>query len=189
MRTHVALLRAVNLGGHNRVPMADLREAVQSLGHGAVATYLQSGNVVLTGDGADPRALAAALAAVVESRCGVRTDVVVLTRPALAAVVAANPFPDEDDPRHLHVLFQQGGAGPDAGPAVAAAVEAARAKGGRDDAAVVDGTLYLRTPDGLGRSELAAQLTRRPVERALGAPGTMRNWTTVTRLLAMLDEG
>jgi uncharacterized protein (DUF1697 family) len=188
VRTHVALLRGVNVGGRNRLPMADLREAVASLGHRDVATYVQSGNVVLTSDEPDPLALATALAAAVERRCGVRADVVVLTRAELARVVAGNPFPDEDDPKHLHVVFQQDGAGPGAADAVAAAVEAARAKGSQDDAVVAHGTVYLRTPGGLGRSELAAQLSLRPSERALGGPGTMRNWATTTRLLAMLED-
>ena len=70
--------------------------------------------------------------------------------------------------------------------AVAAAERRARDKGGRDQAKVVGRTVYLRTPDGLGRSELAAQLARSN-PAALDRGGTARNWATVTRLLAMLD--
>ena len=70
--------------------------------------------------------------------------------------------------------------------AVAAAERRARDKGGRDQAKVAGRTVYLRTPDGLGRSELAAQLARRdPAAGDRG--GTARNWATVTKLLAMLD--
>ena len=189
MRTHVALLRGVNVGGRNRIAMADLRDVVAGLGHRDVATYVQSGNVVLTADdGTDPAALAADLARAIARACDVRPDVVVLPRDALARVVERNPYPDEQDPKHLHVLFQQDGAATGAAEAVAGAVERARAKGSPDDARIVDGTLYLHTPAGLGRSDLAAQLDRRAVSSALGGPGTMRNWSTVTRLLALLDE-
>jgi uncharacterized protein (DUF1697 family) len=72
---------------------------------------------------------------------------------------------------------------PDAIAAIAAAQESARVRGSRDEAVVVGSTLFLRTPDGLGRSELAAQLARSSGQ----APGTVRNWATVTRLMAMLD--
>src|SRR5664280_2156271 len=66
--THVALLRGINVGGRNRVAMADLREVVTSLGHTEVTTYVQSGNVVFTSPDADTGALVAAL----EQRIGER---------------------------------------------------------------------------------------------------------------------
>ena len=65
------------------------------------------------------------------------------------------------------------------------AQQRARAKGSRDEAVPVGRTLFLWTPDGLGRSELAAQLARSGAQ----ADGTARNWATVTRLAAMLDTG
>lgn len=193
MATHVALLRGINVGGRNRVAMADLRDAVTALGHRDVRTVLQSGNVVLTSDEPDPEALASAMERAVADACGVRADVVVLPAAALARVAAANPFPDEDDPTHLHVRFARGAGGDGrsrgagAAEALAAAVERARAAGSRDDARAAAGAVYLRTPDGLGRSRLAAELERPAVVRALGGPGTLRNWATVTRLLDLLD--
>src|SRR5579871_1035030 len=63
MATHIALLRGINVGGRNKVAMADLREVVAGLGHTDVATYIQSGNVVFTSDEADTEALATALEA------------------------------------------------------------------------------------------------------------------------------
>ena len=109
---HVALLRGINVGRAKRVAMADLRGIVESLGHRDVATYVQSGNVVLTAadDHAEPAALASALERAIAAGSDVRPDVVVLTRDALARVVANNPYADEDDPKHVHVAFQQGGA-------------------------------------------------------------------------------
>jgi uncharacterized protein (DUF1697 family) len=186
MPTHLALLRGVNVGGRNKVAMADLRRVVESLGHGDVTTYIQSGNVVFTSERTDTAAIAGELERALAETVGVRSSVVVLSRAELAQVVADNPFPDEADPKHLHAVFR--GAEPDAeeAAAVAAAERRARGKGSRDQAKVAGRTVYLRTPDGLGRSELAAQLAR-AAPAAADRGGTARNWATVTRLLAMLD--
>jgi uncharacterized protein (DUF1697 family) len=91
MPTHVALLRGINVGGRNRVAMADLREVVLGLGHTEVATYIQSGNVVFTSEEADTARIAAALERAIAKHLGVRPTVVVLTRAELAQVVADNP--------------------------------------------------------------------------------------------------
>jgi uncharacterized protein (DUF1697 family) len=175
MPSHVALLRGINVGGRGRVAMADLREVVASLGYEDVATYVQSGNVVFTAEAPDAAALEAAIA----KRLDVSPAVVVLSREELEQVVARNPWPDERDGKHLHVIFTAGE--PDADVVAAAQEKAA----GGDEARIVDGTLYMHTPNGLGRSKLAAELSRRGPK-----DGTARNWTTVTKLLAMLsDEG
>ena len=187
MRTHVALLRGINVGGHAKVPMAELRDVVTSLGHRDVATYIQSGNVVLTATDVGTDELADALEDAIDARLGLRPAVVALTRAELADVVARNPFPGETDPTHLHVAFHRGPLGPADVDAVAAAEQRARAKGSEDEVRPDGAVLYLRTPHGIGRSELAAQLARRG--RAAPPQTTARNWATVTRLLAMLDEG
>jgi uncharacterized protein (DUF1697 family) len=187
MPTHVALLRGINVGGRNRVAMAALREVVQSLGHTEVATYIQSGNVVFTSADADTARIAGALERAIADRLGVRPKVVVLTRDQLARVVADNPFPDESNPRHVHAVFRNEPPGPDELAAVAAAEQRARDQRSRDQARVVGGTLFLHTPDGLGRSELAAELTRVGRSRTAELAGTARNWATVQKLLALCD--
>lgn len=183
MPTHVALLRGINVGGHNRVAMADLRELVIGLGHSDVATYIQSGNVVFTSDGIEPTILAADLERAIADNLGVGPRVVVLTCTELAQVVSDNPFPDETNPQCLHAVFRGEELGADDVAVVAAAQQRARAKGSRDEAQVVGRTLFLRTPDGLGRSELAGQLTRAG-SRQTASTGTARNWATVRKLLA-----
>jgi len=80
MPTHVALLRGINVGGRNRVAMADLREVVLGLGHTEVATYIQSGNVVFTSEEADTATIAAALERAIAEHLGVQPKVIVLTR-------------------------------------------------------------------------------------------------------------
>ena len=187
MPTHVALLRGVNVGGRNRVAMADLREVVTSLGHTDVATYIQSGNVVFTSTEPDTGSLAAAFERAIAEVLGVRPRVVVVPRHELAQVIADNPYPDETNLKCLHAVFRSEDMGADEVAAVAAAVQRAREKGSRDEAQVVGRILYLRTPDGLGRSELAAQLSRSGGALDSGSAGTMRNWATATKLLAMCD--
>lgn len=181
----MALLRGVNVGGRNKVAMSDLRDITGSLGHADVATYIQSGNVVFTSRQTDTARLADALEEAIAGRLGLRPAVVVLSRDQLAGVIAANPYPPDTDPRRLHAVFRRADMTPAQVAVVAEAQQRAAAKGSRDDATVVGATLYLSTPDGLGRSELAAQLARTDRKTP---PGTARNWATVTRLLAMLDE-
>lgn len=183
MARYVALLRGINVGGRNKVAMADLRQVAVSLGHTEVATYIQSGNMVFTSPDTSVSGLADALEEAIAARLGVQPAAVVLSRAELVQVMRDNPFPDETAPKCLHAVFRREEMSPEAIAAVAAAQQRARAKGSRDEAVVVGRTLFLRTPDGLGRSELAAQLARSGAQAA----GTARNWATVTRLLAMLE--
>ncbi len=187
MRTHVALLRGVNVGGHNRLPMAELRRVVTALGHTEVATYIQSGNVVFATPEVDTTALAGELERALAEAVGFRPATVVLSREELARVVADNPFPDETNPRALHAVFRADEPGPDVLADLEAAVARARGKGSTDDARLVGRTVYLRTPDGLGRSELAAELSCAGGTRRASEAGTARNRATVTKLLALLD--
>jgi uncharacterized protein (DUF1697 family) len=183
MPRYVALLRGINVGGRNKVAMADLRRVAASLGHTEVATYIQSGNVVFTSPDTSITSLADALEQEIARGLAVQPAVVVLSRAGLAQVIADNPFPQETNPRCLHAVFRREEMTPGAITAIAAAQQSARAKGSRDEAIVVGRTLFLHTPDGLGRSELAIQLARSSGQTA----GTARNWATVTRLMAMLD--
>lgn len=182
MPTHVALLRGINLGPHKRVAMPALRTLVESLGHTDVATYIASGNVVFT---ASTEVLAGDLEKAIADGLGVTCRVVVLTCAELAQAVADNPYPDEPDPKRVHAFFLTEQAGAETHAHVAKAQERAAAKGSRDEAAIVGQVLYLHTPDGFGRSELAAELSRGGRRNA--AEGTARNWATVTTLLAMCE--
>jgi uncharacterized protein (DUF1697 family) len=109
----------------------------------------------------------------------------VLTHKELAKAVADNPYPDEPDPKRVHAFFLTGKPSAEARDHVAQAQERAAAKGSRDEAAIVGNVLYLHTPDGFGRSELAAELSKGGKRNA--AEGTARNWATVTKLLAMCE--
>jgi len=185
MRTHVALLRGINVGGNNKVPMADLRELMTSLGYTNVATYIQSGNVVFTsqhGQDADSAQLAEVLDEKVAERFSVPGHVIVVSRDELARVIADNPYPDEPNPKALHGVFRRTDLTTGDLDRVEQARQRAAGKGCQDGVTIVGRTLFLHTPDGLGRSELAAQLSRTSSMKT----GTARNWATVTKLMAML---
>jgi len=182
MPTHVALLRGINIGPRNRVAMPALRELVESLGHTEVATYIQSGNVVFAAADGDEQELASELERAIDARLGVPARVVVLSRRQLARVVRENPFAHEQDPKAVHAVFLSEAPAHELRSAVSAAQRRARDKGARDEARIVGRTLFLHTPDGYGRSELAATLMR----KSSGTAGTARNWATVNKLLALL---
>jgi uncharacterized protein (DUF1697 family) len=176
MPSHVALLRAVNVGGRS-LAMADLREVAEGLGYDGVKTLLQSGNLVFDAKGrAD--ALEKALQTALKKQVGLEADVLIRSAKALDAVIAANPFPGEakSDPSHLVVMFLKDRATPKAVDAVRAGVK------GREVVRYNGRELYITYPDGIGRSKLTGAV----IEKALGTRGTARNWNTVTKLAALL---
>jgi uncharacterized protein (DUF1697 family) len=180
------LLRGINVGGRNKVAMADLRAIATDLGYTDVGTYIQSGNLLFSSDDTDAARHARALERAIAEGLHVRPAVVVVSSTELARTIAANPFPDEANDKCLHAVFR------DAEPTAAELtrltdlVGRVRAKGSTDDAVVVGRTLFLHTPDGFGRSELAARLMSGSSGAAL--TGTARNWATVTRLMTMLTD-
>jgi uncharacterized protein (DUF1697 family) len=189
MATHVALLRGINLGGRNKVAMADLRTLVAKLGHADVSTYIQSGNVLFTAPAdADCAVTARAMTEAIAATLGVTTPVIVVTREELAQILADNPFPDEPDPRRVHAVVLSEPPWPE----LEAKLDGARAKsaaaGGADQVLTVGRTLYLHTPEGYGRSVLAEALLRVVSSPKSGATGTARNWATMTRLLELCDS-
>ena len=193
MASHVALLRGINVGGRNKVPMADLREVVTALGHTGVTTYIQSGNVLFSTADTDTAKLAAALESAVEDRFGLWSSVVVLSRDELTEVLAANPYSGEPNPRLVHVVFLNAAPPRDTLDRIEAAASAAAAKGSRDTVQAAGRALYLHTPDGFGKSELAQNLfrimtppTTQKKKQALAA--TARNLATATKLLSLCEE-
>jgi uncharacterized protein (DUF1697 family) len=189
MATHVALLRGINLGGRNKVAMADLRALVAKLGHTDVSTYIQSGNVLFTAPGdADCAVTARAITEAIAATLGVTSPVIVVTREELAQILADNPFPDEPDPRRVHAVVLSEPPWPELTVRLDAARAKSAAAGGAGEVLAVGRTLYLHTPDGYGRSVLAEALLRVVSSPKSGATGTARNWATMTRLLELCDS-
>ncbi len=165
----MVLVRAVNVGGRNRLPMPVLTGVLQDVGCTGVSTYLQSGNAVVD---ADPDGLAER----VEQALPLDVRVLVRTGQQMSDVVAANPFPDAvAEPKRLHVAFLSGPPDPQELAELAAA-EARR--GSADRVAGGASEVYLAYAGGSRESPLTAAL----LERRLRLAATARNWTTVTRL-------
>jgi uncharacterized protein (DUF1697 family) len=184
--THVALLRGINVGGHNRVAMPALREAVTALGHTEVSTYIQSGNVLFTPSRATREStLASGLERAIDETFGIRPRVAVLSRETLTRTVELNPYADEPNPKFVHAIFFGDAPDKEQRLFVDTAVATAREKGSPDEATFVGDVLYLHTPAGLGRSELAAQLGKARGPLSSKGSGTARNWSTVTKLLEL----
>jgi len=174
MDTRLLLLRGINVGGHNRVPMADLRALLASLGCEDVVTYVQSGNVVCRADGA-PEALGAELRAALSTELGLTVPVVGRTADQWAVMVAGNPLLHlDDDPKRLHVTFLDEEPEPERVAALLSEAEAfapeVLAVSGRD--------VYLHTPNGYHQ----ARLSNTFLERRLARVATARNWRTVLAL-------
>jgi uncharacterized protein (DUF1697 family) len=192
MASHVALLRGINVGGRNKVPMAELREVVASLGHTGVSTYIQSGNVLFSARDSDNARLASALESAISDRFGIWSSVVVLSRDELARTLDGNPYPDEPNPKFVHVVFMNSEPPADLLERIKAAEGEAAAKGSRDTVTAVGEALFLHTPDGYGTSELAQavfKIISAPAkQRQWGLAATARNWATATKLLSLCEE-
>lgn len=173
MTTYAALLRGINLGAHKKIAMGDLRAALESLGYGDVETYLQSGNAIFTTEKAEAT-VGREIETAVKSRFGHEVKVLVRAPDELAAVVAGNPFPEAaTEPTRVHVAFLS--ATPD-DKRMARIEPAAFAP---DELHLGDRAIYLRYPNGAGRTKLTNDL----LERRLGVTSTSRNWNTVSALL------
>ena len=178
MTTYVALLRAINLGSRNKVSMADLRTLFGALGFEDVSTYVQSGNVVFRGRGAAAD-VTAAIEDRIRSELGLDVTVLVRTGAQLAKLVDANPFAGRDvDPATLHVTFLA------EKPASARVRGLDPARSEPDEFRVAGREVYLRCPNGYGRSKL----TNAYFEKGLGVAATTRNWRTVTKLVELARE-
>lgn len=176
MRAWVLLLRGVNVGGHGKLPMAELKAILGWLGAEGIGTYIQSGNAVFRGS-FDAQNLAGLIEAEVQARRGFRPHCLVLSEEAYRAAVAGYPFDAAwEVPKTGHIWFAASApTDPDLGRLQAVAKD--------NERFMLDGaTFYLQAPDGIGRSKLAER-----VEGALGVPATARNLNTATKLVEMLD--
>ena len=179
MRTHIALIRGINVGRNKRVAMADLREMLTSLGYGNVRTLLQSGNAVFTAPGSAATVVDAVEQAMIE-QLRVSARVLVRSPTELTMAIEADPFGDRATEGAKHFLGfldeKPEQATVDAVPALAPDADTAP-----DEARYVDGHLYLWCPNGLSKSTL----WKVNWDRSLGTAVTVRNWNTVTKLLEL----
>lgn len=177
MTVFVALLRGINVGGKNILPMQVFRELLTTLGCNDVATYIQSGNAVFR-HSAGSAELAELISTVIESGYGFRPSVMVLTADEFNAIAKANPFAAEaSEAKFLPVWFVRE-------PITSAnTVRMDELKTGGEKYQLTDSAVYLFAPNGVGRSKLASGM-----ENCLGVPATARNWRTVSKIGEMLSS-
>lgn len=174
--TYVALLRGINVGGKNKLPMRSLVTIFEAAGCLDVRTYIQSGNVVFRAGSTDVSGLAAAVSAAIASEFGIKVPVIPRSAAEMAAVATANPFIDAGVAEEmLHVYFL---ADAPSGGAVAK-LDPTRSPG--DTFVVVGREIHLHLPNGVART----RLTNAYFDKALGTVSTLRNWRTVKLLAAM----
>jgi uncharacterized protein (DUF1697 family) len=184
MAKYAVLLRGVNVGGHSKLAMTDLRRVLESLGYTDVSTYLQSGNAVITSEDDDPERVGRRIRESLRRELGMDPSVLVRTSAELATVVAGNPFPEAvAQPKLLHVVFLS--AQPD--PEQAATIDPAICP--PDEFGIGDRTVYLRYAVNSGRSKLAELVLRQLLWGRPDVAATARNWNTVQALLAKTVVG
>lgn len=173
MSGSIILLRGVNVGGRNRLPMKDLAAMLEGLGCAHVKTWIQSGNAVV--DGA-PKA--EDIAAAVKRDAGFSCRAFVISAAALKKAAASCPFQKEAaaSGKSVHVFFLDGRAKPEAVEALGAL------RRPREDFAIAGDTLYLFSPEGVAASQIAEK-----IDRTLGVATTGRNWNTVMKLIELAE--
>ncbi len=164
----IGLLRAVNVGGR-KLPMTALREVVAGVGGTDARTYLQSGNVVFSSS----RAAASRLSSALSSAAGFEVPVLLRSAADLASIVSGQPLAGPASAWHVTFLSST--------PSADSVATMDPSAYGEDSFAVVGTEVYLRTPDGYGRTKLTNAL----FERRLGVVATTRNWRTVCALTEM----
>ncbi len=175
-KTYIALLRAVNVAGHQMVAMADLRDLLVDLGCTEVRSLLQSGNLAFKSQLRKPQQVEQLLESSAATRLGLQTEFFVRSAEEWSGIVADNPFSAEakDDPGHLVVVALK------SAPDRARFAELQQSIVGRELVRPHGREAYITYPDGQGRS----RLTNAVIEKKLGTRGTARNWNTVLKLLA-----
>ncbi len=180
MTTYVAFLRGINVGGKNKIKMADLKDCMEALGHADVRTYIQSGNVIFRTTERDRAALTSAIEAALAETFGYELPVVVRSQEEMEATVANAPagFGSEPDAYRYDVIFLKE---PLTAPEAMAVVTR---KEGVDEAFAGDSVLYF--------SRLISRATQSHLSRIISLPVyqkmTIRNWNTTTRVTKMMAE-
>lgn len=179
MTQYVALVRGINVGATRKLPMAELRAACGEAGFADVATYIQSGNIVLTSD-ASAAEVAERLQALIADRFKLDVPVIVRTGAEWKRYAAGSAFPDAEAerPKLLHLCLS-------AKPLNDGVVEALTARAtAKERISTKDDALWIDFGESVGTSKLTPTL----LDKAAGSPVTARNWNTVLALAAMLDD-
>jgi uncharacterized protein (DUF1697 family) len=177
MTTFIALLRGINVGGKNKIAMADLRQLCESLGYRDVQTYIQSGNVVFTGT--DAAAIESTLERAIAAHFGLAIPVIARTAQQWPGYLKCNPFLAVSQREPNHLLMGLSKSRPAQGAVAALCERAARG----ELVEIAGDALWIFYAGGVARSKLSPAL----IDRVVGSSVTARNWRTVQQLAAMVE--
>ena len=175
MAVTIALLQGVNVGKHKRISMADFKQIIAELGGEDATTIANSGNVVFRHDDSrTPEELRLAIENAVSDHVGVAVPTITRSGKEMREVVAANPYPDVDDPKCLHVDFLL--------KPVEDALDGIEFR--EDHLTLIGRDLYMHLPNKMsGITHDAKTLNKR-----LGTHHTSRNWSTITKLADLANK-
>lgn len=178
MQNWIALLRGINVGGNSKVPMKDLKSWFEDAGCKHVRTYIQSGNVVFAASDALAAGIPEIIANRIKQELDVATWLVLRNQEELRGIVAGNPFAELNaPPTSVAVAFLTA-------PPSGNTLEFMEEHTDIPDRVVIAGQdVYLYLPGGFSGSKLNPKFFSKSLKH-----GTTRNWRTVTKLLAMMDE-
>jgi len=173
--TWIALLRGINVGGNNILPMADLRDILAGLGHENVKTYIQSGNCIFDNPSTDAELISDQLSDAIEKRFSFRPKVMCIGADRINSALENNPFPqDPEILKNLHMFFMT-----EKPKAIDDELLSSIQKEG-EEYKYLNRVFYLYAPNGIWKSKIGAR-----VEKILGVPMTARNLRTVMKLQAL----
>ena len=169
----IALLRGINVGGKNKLAMKDLVATFEAMGFEDVKTYIQSGNVVFCCDETDPSIIADKIKSALLKSHNIDAPILTMRFKDLQKAAASNPF-EGAEPASLHLFFMA------SAPLEPDFKSMDDIRLDSENYALVGRIFYFHTPDGFGRSKLAAR-----IEKLLGVETTARNWRSVTKIIEL----
>lgn len=180
MNTHLALLRGINVSGHNMIKMDALKQLLEGMGYQNVVTYIQSGNVFVTTEEEHGASVGFKIKQELFRQMGLDVPVVVITKEDLQACFANNPFVKEKevDTKKLYVAFisKELNAGH---------LNDLKISQFKPDEVHIDANrIYIKYDVGAGKT----RFDQKYIEKKLNVTATIRNWNTVTTLLAMYEN-
>jgi uncharacterized protein (DUF1697 family) len=179
MTAFVSLFRGINVGGHQKIRMDDLKDMHESLGLKDVFPHIQTGNVVFTSDEADAARLQRDIEDGFEKKFGFHVEVFVRTSAELRDIIEKNPFQSQPgrESKWVVVLFLA------AHPDDTAQEDLRKMYAGPEEFFITGKEVYIYYTNGIGRSKLSLSL----IEKKLKTVGTARNWNTILQLQKLLQ--
>ena len=176
---YLALLRGVNVSGHNMIKMEDLKTAIEAIGFTNVETYIQSGNVFVEADAESSFSVGFKIKQEIYKTFGHEVPVIVIGKKDLELCLTNNPFLKEKDvdTKKLYVAFLSKEMN-------TTAINELKISQFKPDQAVMDGNrIFIKYHNGAGKT----RLDQKYIEKKLNVVATIRNWNTVNKLLEMFD--